>query len=172
MFGISPDYTYMARTVDRTGELLKEIPAAKNQHEVAGGGAPTGRMQAAREADLSRDQTVTPIRVNNVPQPGSSRTKSNGDGPRVALNNSSGLAGPFYLPNKPQTCFMNRIHFCCCRGSYGDALQIRFAPLSRGAPVDVNLNAGLQSITHNDGSDVWWASENDRFHCTLGLRWA
>jgi hypothetical protein len=62
MFGISPDYTYMARTVDRTGELLKEIPAAKNQHEVAGGGAPTGRMQAAREADLSRDQTVTPQR--------------------------------------------------------------------------------------------------------------
>jgi hypothetical protein len=57
-----------ARAIDRAGEILRSIPAAVNQHEVASGGAPTGRFQAAREAGLSRDQTVTALRVNNVPR--------------------------------------------------------------------------------------------------------
>ena len=58
-----------ARAVDRCGELLKEIPPAANQHEVsAGGGTPTGRMQAARGAGLSRDQAITAIRVANIPR--------------------------------------------------------------------------------------------------------
>ena len=46
-----------ARAIERCGELLQEIPAAKTGG--AGGGAPTGavgRMRAARDAGLSRDR--------------------------------------------------------------------------------------------------------------------
>jgi hypothetical protein len=50
------------------GELLREIPAT-NQHDVsAGAGGDTGRMEAAREAGLSRRQAITALRVNNVPR--------------------------------------------------------------------------------------------------------
>jgi hypothetical protein len=64
-----------ARALERCGELLKQIPAASGGHEVVtpSGGAPTGggpvgRMQAARDAGLSRDQAVTALRVANVPK--------------------------------------------------------------------------------------------------------
>jgi hypothetical protein len=40
------------------GELLRQIPAAKNQHDAASRGAPT-RTEAATNAGLSRDQRVT-----------------------------------------------------------------------------------------------------------------
>jgi hypothetical protein len=60
-----------ARAIRRCGELLGEIEAAKNQHEVAGAGDdtgnPVGRMQAAEEAGLSEHQAKTAIRVANVP---------------------------------------------------------------------------------------------------------
>lgn len=55
------------RAVRRVQELLREIPPAANQHEVAGGDSPTGRMQAAREAGLSKDQYVAVMRVGNIP---------------------------------------------------------------------------------------------------------
>lgn len=56
-----------ARAVDRCGEILRSIPAAANQHEVsAGTGGHTGRMQAARDAGLSRHQAVTALRVHAV----------------------------------------------------------------------------------------------------------
>src|SRR6516164_8221678 len=61
----------------------------------------------------------------------------------------------FYLLDEPHTRLMNCVHFYHCRGCYSDALQIRFATLSRGAPVDVNLNASLQSVAHNDGAHLW-----------------
>ena len=60
-----------ARAIDRCGELLKEIPSSKGgRPSETGRGAPTsfGRMQAGRDAGLSRDQTITAIRVNNVPR--------------------------------------------------------------------------------------------------------
>jgi hypothetical protein len=62
-----------ARALERCGELLKAIPAASGGHEVtpsrgAPTGGPVGRMQAARDAGLSRDQTVTALRVANVPK--------------------------------------------------------------------------------------------------------
>ena len=59
-----------SRAVDRTGELLRAIPPAANQHRVSAGiGAGTGRSQAAREAGLTKRQAVTALRVNNVPRP-------------------------------------------------------------------------------------------------------
>jgi hypothetical protein len=60
------------RAIRRRGELLKEIEAAKNQHDArsrAGGGAPTGRLDAAAAAGLSKDQTVQALRVASVPAP-------------------------------------------------------------------------------------------------------
>lgn len=57
-----------ARAVDRCGEILRSIPAAKTGPKLSGG-APTehvGRFQAARDAGLSRDQAVTALRVNAV----------------------------------------------------------------------------------------------------------
>lgn len=59
-----------ARAIDRCGELLKEIPPDKGGRPKTSGGAPTsfGRFAAGREAGLSRDQTVTALRVHNVPR--------------------------------------------------------------------------------------------------------
>ena len=70
------------------------------------------------------------------------------------------------------TLLMNLVHFLLCRVIYSYALQIRFAPLSRGAPGDMNLNAGLQSVVHNDVPLLIYLGENNRFQYTLGLRWA
>jgi hypothetical protein len=59
-----------ARATDRVGEIIRSIPAAPGKRtdlEEPSGGAPT-RFQAAREAGLSRDQTVIALRVNNVPR--------------------------------------------------------------------------------------------------------
>jgi hypothetical protein len=73
-----------ARAIDRCGELVREIKPAKNQHDVdASGGAPTGRFQAARRAGLSRDQTVTALRVNNVPRDEFERLVESDDPPTV-----------------------------------------------------------------------------------------
>jgi hypothetical protein len=59
-----------ARAVDRAGELLKEIPPAPGARTDLEPSAAAGtRFEAAREAGLSRRQTVTAIRVNNVPRP-------------------------------------------------------------------------------------------------------
>ena len=62
----------MDRAYHRAGELLREIPAASNQHDAAnradaGGGTGT-RFGAGTAAGLSRRQTVTALRVNNVPR--------------------------------------------------------------------------------------------------------
>lgn len=59
-----------ARAIRRAGELLKQIPEAKNQHDAASrayGDAPTSRSEAAAAAGMSRDQKVTALRVASVP---------------------------------------------------------------------------------------------------------
>jgi hypothetical protein len=59
------------RAVDRCGEILGEIEAATNRHDVSSGrDAPTskGRFAAGKEAGLSKDQAVTALRVHNVPR--------------------------------------------------------------------------------------------------------
>lgn len=60
-----------ARAIRRCGDLLREIesqqkPALKQNR---GGDAPTtvGRIQAAKNAGLSKDQAVTAIRVSRIP---------------------------------------------------------------------------------------------------------
>jgi hypothetical protein len=57
------------RALLRCGQLLQEFDKAKNQHSAkfAGGGAPTGRMKASRNAGLSKDQAVQALRLANVP---------------------------------------------------------------------------------------------------------
>jgi hypothetical protein len=62
-----------ARAIERCGEILKTIPAAKGGHAVtptaaADSGGPVGRMQAGRDAGMSNRQTVTALRVANVPK--------------------------------------------------------------------------------------------------------
>ena len=60
-----------ARAINRCGELLKQIPRAKNQHDAqarAHDGAVTSRSDAARDAGLSERQKVTALRVANVPR--------------------------------------------------------------------------------------------------------
>ena len=64
---------------------------------------------------------------------------------------------------------MDVVHLYYCRGIYRYALQIRFAPLSRGAPEDMNLNTGLQRVIL---TDLVRAGKNYRFQYTFGLRWA
>ena len=54
------------------------------------------------------------------------------------------------LPEKRHTLCANVFHFCYCRGIYRYALQIRFAPLSRGAAEDMNLNTGLHRVALTD----------------------
>jgi hypothetical protein len=56
--------------VRRTGELLKEIEGAKNQHDAgdpAYAGAHTSRSDAARQAGLSHHQKNTALRVASIP---------------------------------------------------------------------------------------------------------
>ena len=55
-----------ALLIHRCGELLQEIPAAASRHDVTSGGAPTGRMQAGRDAGMSRDQTIRVARRHEV----------------------------------------------------------------------------------------------------------
>lgn len=60
------------RAIHRMGELLEEVEAGVNRHVAAaresrGGGAPTSRTAAARDAGLSRDQMHTALRVARVP---------------------------------------------------------------------------------------------------------
>ena len=67
--------------------MLREIPAATNQHDVAASvgadiGKPVGLMRAARDAGLSRRQAVTALRVNNMPDP---RSDEAGAHPRRPL---------------------------------------------------------------------------------------
>jgi hypothetical protein len=60
-----------ARAIRREGELLEEIEGARGNNQYSGGGgAPTklGRFAAAKEAGLSKDQTVTALRVARVPR--------------------------------------------------------------------------------------------------------
>ena len=66
---------------------------------------------------------------------------------------------------------MNLTHLLPCRVIYSYALQIRFAPLLR-APEDMNLNASLQSVVHNDFVLIYNFGEDYRFQHTLGLRGA
>jgi len=57
------------RAIQRQGQLLLAIDAAKNQHDAAsraGRGVPTGRMAAAKEAGLSRDQALTAVAIARV----------------------------------------------------------------------------------------------------------
>lgn len=55
-----------ARAIRRAGELVEQVPPAANQHP-AGEGGHTGRFSAARDAGLSRHQTVQALRVARVP---------------------------------------------------------------------------------------------------------
>ena len=64
---------------------------------------------------------------------------------------------------------MNVLHFRYRRGIYRYALQIRFAPLCRGASEDMNLNTGLHRVAL---TDLVCAGKNYRFQYALGLRWA
>jgi hypothetical protein len=62
-----------ARALERCGELLKQIPDAKRGPKLTDGAdtelsALVGRMQSARAAGLSERQTVTALRVANVPK--------------------------------------------------------------------------------------------------------
>ena len=61
-----------ARAIRRCGEILREIqPAPGKRNDLQpSGDAPTrsGRFAAAKEAGLSRDQTVTALRVAAVPK--------------------------------------------------------------------------------------------------------
>jgi len=65
-----------ARAVRRCGELLRQIEPSKggrpldSHHPETGRRAPTGsgRFAAAKDAGLSRDQTITALRVANVPE--------------------------------------------------------------------------------------------------------
>lgn len=60
-----------ARAIDRCGEMLHEIePSKGGRPSETSGDTPTslGRFATAKEAGLSRDQTVTALRVNSVPR--------------------------------------------------------------------------------------------------------
>ncbi len=59
-----------ARAVRRSGELLRQIQPAKNQHDASAGagGGPGSRGNAAREAGMSPRQAKTATRVANVPE--------------------------------------------------------------------------------------------------------
>lgn len=59
-----------ARAIEREADLLNEIAAATNQHDAISGGmgTHTGRMQAARDAGLSKSQTITALRVGKIPK--------------------------------------------------------------------------------------------------------
>lgn len=59
-----------ARAIRRCSDLLNQIRAATNQHDISGGeGAlPTGRKQAARDAGLSEHRYKTAIRVGRIPE--------------------------------------------------------------------------------------------------------
>lgn len=58
-----------ARAVRRCGEILTQIRAATNRHDVSSGEAarPAGRKQAARDAGLSEHRRKTAIRVSRIP---------------------------------------------------------------------------------------------------------
>lgn len=60
-----------ARAIRRCGELLGQIRAATNRHDVSSGVAalPAGRKQAARDAGLSEHQRKTAIRVSRISDP-------------------------------------------------------------------------------------------------------
>lgn len=63
-----------ARAIQREGELLQEIESARGKQKrmpdgtISRGATTNGRIAAAREAGLSRDQAVTALRVANVPK--------------------------------------------------------------------------------------------------------
>jgi hypothetical protein len=56
------------RAYDRAGEILNSIPPAKNQHQSASVGHDTGKMNAARQAGLSKRQALNAIRIHRVPR--------------------------------------------------------------------------------------------------------
>lgn len=61
-----------ARAVRRCGELLRQIPPAKNQHDAASrahDGAVMSRSEAAHQAGMSERQKVAALRVASVPAP-------------------------------------------------------------------------------------------------------
>ncbi len=60
-----------ARAVRRSGEVLREIEPGMAGHPIIGAAADTnylGRFAPARDSGLSRKQTVTALRVANVPE--------------------------------------------------------------------------------------------------------
>jgi hypothetical protein len=61
-----------SRAIQRCGELVDEVEPARgnNQYSGDGRGDPTklGRFAVAKEAGLSRDKTVTALRVARVPK--------------------------------------------------------------------------------------------------------
>ena len=79
------------------------------------------------------------------------------------------MSDPLRRSNETHTLFMNAVHFLHCGGIYRYALQIRFAPLCRGASEDMNLNTGLHRVAL---TDLVCAGKNYRFQYALGLRWA
>jgi hypothetical protein len=78
-----------ARAIERCGELLKQIAAAKNQHDAAknagGSGTPgKGRLATPARAGLSRDQALAAIRVANVPKEEFEAVVESDDSPTAA----------------------------------------------------------------------------------------
>lgn len=55
------------RAVRRAGELLKQIPPGKNQHDARADSGPSSRSGAAEDAGMSERQKKTALRVANVP---------------------------------------------------------------------------------------------------------
>ena len=144
-----------ARATDRCGELVREIRPAKNQHDIdAGGGAPTGRFQAARRAGLSRDQTVTALRVNNVPRDEFERLVESDDPPTITKLAEIGTNHHEYLQGRAPDDFAAATPFIGLAKEFLDeARGIDLDRVSRGLTDDerdearTNYNSVITWIT-------------------------
>lgn len=145
-----------ARAIDRCGELVREIHPAKNQHDVASGGAATGRFQAARDAGLSRDQTVRALRVNNVPRDEFERLVESDDPPTVTKLAELGTKhGADYLKGREPDDFAAATPFIGLAKEFlTEALEIDLDRVHRGlseaerAEARANYQKCAQWIAH------------------------
>jgi hypothetical protein len=92
------------RAIRRCGELLQEIEAAKRGRKLVSVPAPNsgaeGRFKAAQDAGLSRRQTVTALRVANVPAVEFEQAVESGAPPTVSVLTERGRRP---APRFPQT---------------------------------------------------------------------
>jgi hypothetical protein len=100
-----------ARAIRRCGELLEQIKAASNRHDVSSGVdtvTARGRKQAARDAGLSDRQRVTAIRVARVPDPEFEDAVEAFNPPTVTAPTSVRLPAGSVLQSATQTSSRNR----------------------------------------------------------------